>query len=114
MRSNSKAVREQVRKHILECVHDHEDKQFDTFEDAAVHLRKEFERVANHPYNMQRIPNHQERFADYMMGVPFYFEYAYAPMKEKLVEWLGASDKKFSDEKVAHMYYYLIFKEVQP
>ena len=58
MKTNSKAVRELVRAHILESVTDGNSDAFATFEDARTHLKAEFARVADYPQNLRRFPNH--------------------------------------------------------
>ena len=53
------------------------------------YLFEEFERVANHPYNLKKFPNEQDRMADYLMGLPFCFEfenYKILQLAEKLHE----------------------------
>jgi hypothetical protein len=45
MRTNSKVVRDLIKKHILECVYDYEENEFSTLKDACNHLYSEFKRV---------------------------------------------------------------------
>ena len=73
MKTNSKQVKTAVQNYILETVYDDNENEFLTFQDAAKHLHNEFKRVANHPYNLKRIPNDVDRFLDYLQGAPFYF-----------------------------------------
>ena len=53
-------------------------------------LIKDIKNNVNHKYNMRRIPNHVERLADYLSGLPYYFlEAYYQPIieqAERLVE----------------------------
>ena len=113
MKTNSKQVTEAIKKHILDSVYDFEGQPFENFEDCKKHVKNEFERVANYPYNLKRIPNTQERFSDYLNGAPFNFLMYYFDMKEFL-NGLGINPegKEYSDEKSAKLYHYLIFKQV--
>ena len=53
-------------------------------------LIKDIKNNVNYKYNMRRIPNHVERLADYLSGLPYYFlEAYYQPIieqAERLVE----------------------------
>ena len=113
MKTNSKQVREKIRLHILDCATDDYGNTYATFEDAAARLKSEFERVANHPLNVHRFPNARDRFHDYLMGIPFDFEF----MDHKITEFLESLEinptgKKYDAEKSARLYVHLIFKEI--
>lgn len=113
MNSNRKEVREQVKKHILESVYDENGDEFDTFKEAAQHVAAEFDRVANHPYNVKRLPNQQERFQDFMQGLPFHFEYTYHNQRKIVAKWLQSENpEEYTDSEVAKRYYYMIYKEI--
>lgn len=113
-RSNKKEVIELIRQHIKECVHDDNYEEFPTFKKAASRLAAEFSRVANYPNNKHRIPNEQERFKDYMQGLPFSFEFMYYKQREVLNEWLQTEDdSRFSDQEVSDRYYYLIYRTIK-
>ena len=114
MKTNSKVVRQQIRNHIWECVFDYESNQFSSFGDAAKHLWSEFIRVANHPYNLKRIPNEQDRFSDYLSGLPFNF-YFYHIEIESYLNSLGInpSGKVWDSEKSYKLYHYLIYSETK-
>jgi hypothetical protein len=113
MKTNSKEVKNAIRAHILESVTDDNGETFPTLDGAILRLRGEFERVANHPANLRRFPNNQERFHDYLMGSPFGFEYENHAIASFL-DGLGITPqgKRFNAEKSARLYTYLIFKEV--
>lgn len=113
MKTNSKAVREAVRAHILEAVTDGNGDTFATFDEARDRLRAEFDRVANYPANLRRIPNHQDRFHDYLMGIPFGFEYTHSGIADYL-NGLGISPtgKDFDPDKSARLYAYLVYREI--
>ena len=76
MRSNSKQVRQAINSHILENVTDYNGNTFATIQEAASHLNDEFNRVSNYPYNLAKFPNNQERFSDYLFGLPFSFHFS--------------------------------------
>lgn len=112
LRTNSKAVREQIKAHILESVLDEYGDPFPSLEAACKELLAEFERVAGHPYERKRIPNDQERFRDWMMGLPFSFEYTHHGIAEFL-NGLGISPegKEYDSDKSSVLYHYLIYSE---
>lgn len=113
--TNSKEVKTAIKQHILECVYDYEtETNFKTFEEAKTYLYEEFDRVAGFAYNLNRYPNEQERFADYMGGIPFWFEFETYKIEEFL-NGLGINpeNKQFDSSKVWSLYTYLIFRELK-
>ena len=112
LRTNSKAVRDKIKAHILECVYDEEENTFVSLAGACKHLWKEFERVAEHPLNMRRMPSQFERFSDYLMGLPFHFEYETHKV-EFFLNGLSINPdlKEYSAERMFHLYHWLIFRE---
>jgi len=113
IRTNSNQVRKAIQKHILESVTDGNENEFQFIKDATDYISKEFKRVADYPNNQRKIPNDQERFSDYLMGLPFAFEYYYDDM-ENFLNGLGINPegKKYDSVKVQGLYHYLIWKEV--
>jgi hypothetical protein len=113
MRSTSKEAKKAIHSHILAAVYDYEENQFPTIRDACAHLAAEFERVANYPTNSSRFPNHADRFHDYLMGLPFRFEYTHAGIDDTLNAWgLNPEGKTYPPEKAARTYTALIFREM--
>jgi O6-methylguanine-DNA--protein-cysteine methyltransferase len=113
MKTNCKEVKNAIRAHILESVTDENEESFPTVEGAIAYLKGEFERVANYPQNLRRIPNDQERFHDYLMGIPFGFEFEYNSIASFLNSLgINPQGKDLSSEKSARLYTYLIFKEI--
>tara|TARA_R100001443_G_scaffold91549_1_gene98188 strand:- start:12792 stop:13214 length:423 start_codon:yes stop_codon:yes gene_type:complete len=114
MRTNNKKVRENVRKHILESMHDYNEESFKSFDDAREYLVKEFIRVYNHQYNKNRWPNNQDRFQNYLMGIVFNFKFTDYDI-EKFLNGLGINpkEKKYTGEQMWRMYAYLIWREIQ-
>jgi len=113
MKTNSKEVREKIRKHILECVTDSEEKTYKTFEEAKKRLWDEFQRVTGDEITRRNYPNTQDRFKSYMQGIPFRFEYAYFEIKTFLNNLgINPTGKEYSPEKSETLYYNLIFREI--
>ena len=112
--TNSKEVREKVRQHILDSVYDENEEEFDTFSQASKELAKDFKRVADYPYNLQKIPNDQDRFKDYLQGIPFYFEFENYKL-EKFLNGLGINpeNKEYDSEQMYNLYSYLIWREIK-
>lgn len=113
VRTNSNSVRAAVRAHILENVTDHEGEVFASFESSRDHLKAEFERVADYPNNLRKFPNNQDRFHDYLMGIPFGFEYTNDGISEFL-NGLGINPegKEYDSTKSAQLYSSLIYREI--
>jgi hypothetical protein len=113
--TNSKAVREAVRKHILESVYDENEKQFKNFDEASKYLAEEFKRVADYKNNQAKFPNNQDRFTDYLKGIPFHFEYTDEGL-EKFLNGLriNPTNKKYTGDQMWKLYGALIWKEVSP
>ena len=112
-RTNSTHVRAQIRAHILDRVNDNEGEPFPTIQEAAAHVRAEFERAAGYPANLRRFPNQQDRFLDYLGGLPFSFEF-YTQAIAEFLDGLGINPQgaKYKAEKSARLYHCLIFREV--
>ena len=113
IRTNSKSVKLAMRQHILESVTDGNGNTFPTFDGAREHLKAEFARVADYPNNLRRFPNHQDRFHEYLMGLPFGFEYTHAGIAASLNGLgLNPDGKEYDGEKSARLYSYLIYREI--
>jgi len=114
VKTNSKQVKEQIKQHIIDCVTDEEGNNYSTFGKAKERLLSEFKRVANYPNNLQRFPNNQDRFSDYLNGLPFNFEFTYYGLKEYL-NGLGINPtgKKYSASVSLKRYHALIWREIQ-
>ena len=114
LRTNSKEVREKVRQHILDSVYDENEEEFDTFGKASKYLVEEFKRVADYPYNLKRIPNNQERFEDYLRGIPFHFEFENYKIEEFLNSLgINPENKEYDSDEMWRRYGYLIWKEIE-
>jgi len=115
MRSNSKIVRDKVKQHILDSVYDENGNEFKSLDQANEHLVNEFKRVADYPHNLKRLPNNQERFEDYLKGIPFNFEFEDYKIEEFL-NGLGINPegKNYSSDQMWRLYAYLIWREASP
>jgi len=113
VRTNSKVVREAVRQHILDSVYDENEEEFGNIDDASEYLVSEFKRVADYPYNFNRYPNNQERFEDYLRGIPFHFEWENYKI-EDFLNGLGINPqgKEYSTDQMWRLYSYLIWREI--
>jgi len=109
MKTNSKEVTQQIGKHILDCVI-RDGEEFTSLKDCANYVYSEFNRVSNHPYNLKKIPNDQQRFSNYLSGIPFGFFFYNNDIKEFLNDLLK-SNKEFS-QKSLDLYHYLIYKTI--
>jgi hypothetical protein len=107
-RINSKHVRSQIRSHIVESVTNYDGENFTSFTEAKNHLCHEFDRVANYPHNLMKFPNGQKRFHDYLMGIPFGFEFADFQISQILELWGLNHERDLSPS----LYTYLIYKEI--
>ena len=113
-RTNSNHVKNLVKQYILECVYNERGDEFNTFEEAREYLKSEFIRVSNYKYNVLRLPNHQDRFEDYLNSGVFYFP-IYTYEKESFLNSLGINpeNKEYSTEKIDKLFSYLIFREIK-
>ena len=114
VRTNSKVVREAVRQHILDSVDD-DGEEFDNVDEATNYMNERFKSEFDYENNKRRIPNDQERFSDYLNGLPFSFEF-YNDDIENFLNSLGINPegKKYSNDQMMKLYHYLIWKEVSP
>lgn len=113
LRTNSKEVRAKVKQHIFECVLDENENEFAVFPLLQDYVISKFDNDANYKNNIKRIPNKQERFSDWLNGLPFGFEY----YDYKVTEFLNSlginpEGKEFPSDKSIKLYHYLIFREI--
>jgi hypothetical protein len=112
MRTNNKQVRNAIKQHILDCVTDINGNTFDDLKEACNRLNNEFIGTSNYPYNLQKFPNDQNRFSDFLCGLPFNFLYSNYDIANYLNELTG-NDKDFDFDKTLKLYHYLIYSETQ-
>ena len=120
MKTNSKAVKEAVKKHIIEClqgscnvangyVPDDDIKgQLDYFV-------ADFKNWYN-PHEKQRTKVLHEAFRLFLQGLPSCFSYpfTYFEIRQVVREWLQQTEiesEKYGNEEVCNLYFYLLYRE---
>ena len=113
-KSNSKFVSNSIKDHILACVYDENEQKYTTLQDACNALHSDFQRVSNFPYNLQKFPINQQRFSDYLQGLPYNFHFTYDSLKEFLdsLDLNNKSNKSFDLDQMIKLYHGLIYREV--
>ncbi len=118
MKSNSKQVRDAVREYLIDCIMDADPKNWDKdTNDLKTRLEiiiDEFRSAANYPYNLQRIPNNQDRFIDWQMGLPssLPIDWTDHDIVERMTDWGLPNDKNYPTEKSIKWYYHIIYSEL--
>lgn len=111
---NSKKFKEKVVAHLLECSFGSFDDSYgDTldFNEANVvkHLLGRFVVEANYANNRKRIPNHQDRLVDWLLGLAINVEYYYVEMRKIVADWYEISFEetidKWADDVISKKYY---------
>lgn len=109
-----KKTRQAFEQEILDSVWDDDEEYFDNIEDASKHLIKTFNQWSKGYYE-RRYPNNQERFSEYLMGLPHHFEYSNDAIQKFLNNVLpNPKGKKFSSEQAIKRYHYYIWKIIEP
>ena len=111
MKPNSKEVRLCVQKHILECVTTSEGEQFATLQEVKEYVLNRFNSEYNGDYEKRNYPKIQERFKNYLLGMPFDFTTWNDEIVQILNSW-GLYKENATIKQSANLYYYLIFSEV--
>jgi len=109
LKTNSKEVRNLIKAHILECMHDDSEKEFANLKDACNFLNKSFNDYATFKSNL----SYQDLFNGYIMGSVFYFYFE----THKIIDFLNSlginpENKDFDSKKSANLYTYLIYSEM--
>jgi hypothetical protein len=113
LRTNSAPVREQIRKHILESITDCEGDSFDTIQQASDRAMSCFSSWDSE-YEQRRTPNNQERFSDFLWGLPFSFLVYNCEIAEFLNSLgINPDGKEYPTDKTNKLYHYLIWSEIQ-
>ena len=113
MRSNTKIVADKIKQHIIDSVYDKDENTYTSIELAATHLYNEFCRVSSYSLNLQRYPNTQNRFKDYMQGIPFLFLISYCDITDFLNSLdINPTNRQYSTTQTEDLYYNLIYREV--
>lgn len=118
MKSNSKQVRDAAREYLIGCIMDADPKEWgkDT-NDLKTRLEiiiDEFRSAANYPYNLQRIPNDQDRFVDWQRGLPSSLpvDWTDYDIVQRMTEWGLPNDKGYKTEDSIKLYYHILYSEL--
>lgn len=115
MKTNSKQFREIMINHIMENASDEHGNSFKSIEQAAKSIYSEFERTANYPYNLKRLPNDQNRFSDWLCGLPSLVnQYYYDSDISDFLNSTGINpeNKEFDSNISMKRYHYFIYREI--
>jgi hypothetical protein len=109
--TNSKEVKEAIKKHIIDCVYNYDEKEFNTIQEAAKHLYNEFKRCTEGD-GFLRNKSDQDKFSYWLTGLPFHFHFSYFDI-ENFLNSLGINPegKTFDNDKSQKLYHYLIYRE---
>jgi len=109
--TNSKEVKEAIKKHIIDCVYNYDENEFNTIQEAANHLYNEFKRCTEGDGYL-RNKSEQDKFSYWLMGLPFHFHYSNFDI-ETYLNSLGINPegKTFDNDKSQKLYHYLIYRE---
>jgi hypothetical protein len=109
--TNSKEVKEAIKKHIIDCVYNYDEKEFNTIQEAAKHLYNEFKRCTEGDGYL-RNKSEQDKFSYWLAGLPFHFHFSYFDI-ENFLNSLGINPegKSFDSDKSQKLYHYLIYRE---
>lgn len=74
----------------------------------------EFRSASNHPYNLQRYPNLQQRFTDWRWGLPssLPIEFYSHAIVDLLTSWGLPNDKNYDSSKSIDLYDHIIYSEL--
>jgi hypothetical protein len=103
LKTNSKQVKETVREYIK-----------DHLEVSILDFFIQFQDEFNSSYNIQRYPNNQTRFNEYLKGLPSNSSFAFYndEITDLVNSWVENTDnKKFDITRTIDLYYYLISRE---
>jgi len=113
LKTNTNKYNEKIYKYILDCI-DSEYGILVTPEEKINHFFDRFEIEYNYKNNILRYPNLQNRIAEYLMGLPFNFEYEnykILQLTESLHE-CKLTDKQ-EDKFLSNYWNHLAFKILQ-
>jgi hypothetical protein len=118
MKSNSTQVRDAARTYLIGCIMETDPKNWgkDTY-DLKTRLEiiiDEFRGAANHPNNLQRFPNLQDRFTNWRWGLPssLPIEFYTQGIIDLLTEWGLPNDKNYDSDKSVRLYDHIIYSEL--
>jgi hypothetical protein len=111
MRSNSKEVKEAIRKHIIEICETVEDQEITTLEEAKKYIAQEFNNFLC-DYELRKHKTIQNAFIYWLSGLPLATHYTTHDIIEYLHSiGLHGKDQEQEENNSSYLYHYLIFRE---
>ena len=109
-RLNSKHVTTIADQYILDCI-DTDEPMTDV--EKLQYLADYFIESACYPYNLKRIPNHQARLADWLMGLPIGIDFEHYRIIQLAKEWQTIpqdASEKLEDKVIANWFNFMAFR----
>jgi len=72
--TNKNEYKEKLDNYIYDCIENYDVELSN--DEKIIYFMSEFDRVANYPNNIKHYPNTLDRIDDYMMGLPFNFDFS--------------------------------------
>ena len=72
--TNKKEYKEKLDNYIYDCIENYDVELSN--DEKIIYFMSEFDRVANYPNNIKHHPNIVDRIDDYLMGLPFNFDFS--------------------------------------
>ena len=94
--TNKKEYKEKLDNYIYDCIENYDVELSN--DEKIIYFMSEFDRVANYPNNIKRYPNIVDRIDDYLMGLPFNFDFSNY-YKLQIVSTLHGVDKIPEDKE---------------
>ncbi len=121
MKTTTKQFKTKVQNHIIDCLgypwDDDNDRENEnaTIKERLQNVIENFNNYYN-DYERRRIPNRQNAFINFLLGLPgcLSVEYVYYNIRQTLREWHEQTEEeaeKYTDDQVAAAYYWLIYRE---
>ena len=113
IKTNTKEYKAKIFKYILECI-DSEDENLKTPKQKIDHFFNRFESEFNYKNNQLRHPNFQDRIANYLMGLPFNFEFENYKILQLAEELHDCKLTEKEEDRILSNYWnHLAFKIIQ-
>ena len=110
LKTNTNKYKQNIKKYIVDCIPEEwgesESEKLNT-------LKEEFKRVADHPYNLKRYPNNQERLADYLSGLPInidFTNYDILQRDKQLREYTQDLPEKKQDKIISNYFNFMAYQ----
>ena len=104
MKTNSKAFRSNVQSHILNAIYDYDGPG----DGRAAYIWNKFQAEYNYPDNRRRIPNTQERVAEWLSGLPLNVAYTYSDIIALSESWHGEKHSEKQADRVCENWFNLM------